>query len=395
MGCSCDFLGISPCRHVMRQPLIHAPIHNSNGNGKHALNKGPCSYRGKVVNGAILRQKGLDTRKEWVYCDHKHKPLGEVVCGCQGCGPNCYGYLSEEDAANAARIGSPRLELSRTRIDLKGHFNAGCIDYRGKLLLASRYNQAIYLSELNRETLQPIPQTMRRLSLNHESAKNGQEDPRLFTFRGRLRMTFSGISVSGTIKHDIVVNLLHAEFDDSLRVSKVWEPIYIKRRRWEKNWMPFETDAGRLFSVYDPGDRHVIIEHDTELGHSTFYCHHFWTPKFSGGVRRGGCPPILVRESNEYWHFFHGMRDHSNGNIYTCGLYTFDADSFEPKRIIPYPILSDESPSPRLRNENPAVYPCGAIRQGDEWWVSYGLYNTYTEIAKFRHADLERELRPV
>ena len=98
---------------------------------------------------------------------------------------------------------------------------------------------------------------------------------------------------------------------------------------------------------------------------------------------------------DEFWHFGHSVLYHPRGNIYTGTLTTFEArPPFRPLRMVPYPILMDSSRQ-RPRAENPAKYLVGAVRRGDRWLLSYGLHNTFSEIATFDHAALESALRPV
>lgn len=54
----------------------------------------PCIYRSEeLVEGNILRELGLDTRKNWYICESPtHELKGNPVCTCQGCGKNCSGY---------------------------------------------------------------------------------------------------------------------------------------------------------------------------------------------------------------------------------------------------------------------------------------------------------------
>jgi hypothetical protein len=41
------------------------------------------------------------------------------------------------------------------------------------------------------------------------------------------------------------------------------------------------------------------------------------------------------------------------------------------------------------------VYPCGVVRRGGEWLVSYGYHDHECRIAAFDAAALDRELCPV
>jgi hypothetical protein len=52
----------------------------------------PCVHLGGELTGAERNAAGLSHTKRWATCGHAAKPLGEYVCPCSGCGPNCAGY---------------------------------------------------------------------------------------------------------------------------------------------------------------------------------------------------------------------------------------------------------------------------------------------------------------
>lgn len=57
-----------------------------------------CRFVGEPLCGRDREARGLDHMKRWSLCLHTNKPLGEVVCHCQGCGPACPGYEVEPEA---------------------------------------------------------------------------------------------------------------------------------------------------------------------------------------------------------------------------------------------------------------------------------------------------------
>lgn len=52
----------------------------------------PCKFYGEPLSGLEREARGLGHTKLWTWCDNPTLPLGEVVCACQGCGPQCPGY---------------------------------------------------------------------------------------------------------------------------------------------------------------------------------------------------------------------------------------------------------------------------------------------------------------
>jgi predicted GH43/DUF377 family glycosyl hydrolase len=57
----------------------------------------PCRFRSEdPVPAAVAYQSGLSPLRQWYECGHPEKPLGPLVCPCQGCGPQCRGYSPSE-----------------------------------------------------------------------------------------------------------------------------------------------------------------------------------------------------------------------------------------------------------------------------------------------------------
>lgn len=55
----------------------------------------PCRFRGESLSGFERNARGLDHIRHWTFCLHVEKPLGEAVCHCRGCGPDCPGYTPD------------------------------------------------------------------------------------------------------------------------------------------------------------------------------------------------------------------------------------------------------------------------------------------------------------
>jgi hypothetical protein len=52
----------------------------------------PCPHLGRLLTGLEREARGITHVRRWKYCLHESRPLGDVVCECQGCGPGCWGY---------------------------------------------------------------------------------------------------------------------------------------------------------------------------------------------------------------------------------------------------------------------------------------------------------------
>ncbi len=257
-------------------------------------------------------------------------------------------------------------------------FNPSIIDYGGKLLFCYRNQWSgsrLWVCEIDRETLQPKSAGV-KLDLTHPRCRAGQEDPRLFVFRDRLHVQFSGVeSASGKI----IVNVMMAILTDDLKVQHVWQPKLEDRQEWEKNWQPFDCRR-ELYSVYHPhiGGAHAVLYHNSDV--VTRLEPQPWNPVWSGGDIRGGAAPVRV--GDEYWCFFHSYP------WYTMGLYTFDAcPPFRPRRMMLDPLLSPDGGIGK-----PVVFPGGAVKDGDRWLVAFGRNDQHAEIAVLDHAELESRL---
>jgi predicted GH43/DUF377 family glycosyl hydrolase len=96
---------------------------------------------------------------------------------------------------------------------------------------------------------------------------------------------------------------------------------------------------------------------------------------------------------DEYYHFFHAV---GPGPVYRAGVYTFAArPPFAVRRAAAGPLLEPDDHDRTDGSGKSVVYPCGAVRAGGEWLVSYGYHDRECRIAAFDAAALERELRPV
>jgi predicted GH43/DUF377 family glycosyl hydrolase len=314
------------------------------------------------------------------------KPLADVAC-CQGC--------TEFTAAPPFQTRSVRFDEKTLAPHLLGwRFNGGLLPWREGYLLAWRHSTSgseVYVSTLDKD-FTPTGEH-RRLDLVHERCAGGREDPRLFTFRGKLHVCFTGAlltDLGGGRK--TVASILVATLDDDLRVRSVVRPNYAGMDdSWEKNWGFFEY-ADTLYAVYTPRPHTVLRFGDDWQGETAYE-----TPgvPWNGGEMRGGAPPYRVGE--EYYCFFHDYTFPPQGRRrYRTGLYTFQAKPpFRPLRYIPEPILEGDPATNTHGHYDDSVYPCGAVVDGDDWVVSVGVHDRWTELHHFNRRELEAGLRPV
>lgn len=253
----------------------------------------------------------------------------------------------------------------------------------------------IFLQRLD-SRFKPIEQAWQLDLHHHLEASYGREDPRLFMHNDRLHIAYAGV-VSGTTQ--LHTSVLYARLTaDGSRVEEKWYPYYPYRNAWEKNWSFFEfqpTDRmtskpnqrRRLYAVYSISPHRIayIDEHQAVMDYSTGN-----DMLWYGGELRGGASPVLV--GDEYWHFAHD-RIRDGLYVYRTMLYTFASKPpFNVLRYTPQPILTADKSSKPIGQYCAAIFTCGAVRTGDDWFLSSGGHDRWTEIHRFSHSDLESRL---
>lgn len=219
----------------------------------------------------------------------------------------------------------------------------------------------------------------------------GREDPRLFRHKGAIHVAFIGVEGSTGISR---TNQCFARLGENLQVEDVWQVDVPHRRGNEKNWAFFDYQ-GELFAVYLTLPKHEVVKVDCNRATLAYSEQNPF--QWSGGEVRGGAMPVKI--GSEYWSFFHDrVSTHGGFTFYRMGLYTFDArPPFRPRRMIPEPILvADQATNVSHRGDPPnycaCVFPSGAVKRGDEWIISMGVHDRWTELRKYDHHVLEKML---
>lgn len=277
------------------------------------------------------------------------------------------------------------------------HFNASLIDYRSRRLLAyrtGRNGSQVHVCELN-ANLFPGPST--RLDLWHERAQDGREDPRLFIHEGRLHVSYGGYNGKVGQNGGTVASCMYARLTDDLRVEQIFYPEYADCRAWEKNHVWFSW-GGELFAVYDVVPHTVLhVVHDR----AELFQRVPWSPAWSGGLLRGGASPVLV--GDEYWCFFHGCVEPGGWTpygpaarrTYSIGVYTFEArPPFRPKRYTPAPVMWADPSTHPAGFWCEAIFPAGAVLDGDRWLVSAGVMDAWISVYEFSRRRIEAAMIP-
>jgi predicted GH43/DUF377 family glycosyl hydrolase len=229
----------------------------------------------------------------------------------------------------------------------------------------------------------------------HREDRGSQEDPRLFWFRGRPHVSYTGYSFWGQTE-GMVASVCYARLSpDGMRVEQSWYPHLEGRQHWEKNWAFFEWER-ELFAVHTTAPGHRVLH--IQEGRAYPFTERFWSPAWAHGVMRGGAAPVRVGE--EFWCFFHAVQHlegaHQNKR-YVAGLYTFEArPPFRPLRLLPVPLLlMEDDTRPKTGYAGPnVVFPGGAYLNQGGWTVACGVHDSYCDLVQFDHDELQRLLQP-
>lgn len=342
-----------------------------------------CVYRGDRVGGDIhvCHLKGQCSRTEPVEgmqrCDQCSERSPTIVYPASGW-------------PQVESIPEPAITpMWRVRIPLKTHsivLNNSIIEHRGRLYMAYRNGWGganIRICELNDryEVVRNEPLKIARSQWNSV----GCEDPRLFVYRGKLHVAFTGVeSQRGLIAH-----VMYARISDNFAVEQVFLPQFMSRNAWEKNWSFFEHED-RLYCEYSCRPRIILsvdddkasIVHADPDGHQAI------------GTIRGGASPVFWR--GEFYCFDHRVMKLGSESWYVIGVHTFESKPpFRLARSSELPLLIPD------RNHRPqphvpfVVYPCGAVLRNNQWVVSFGYFDHRCELAAFDVNEVEKLLSPV
>jgi predicted GH43/DUF377 family glycosyl hydrolase len=265
-------------------------------------------------------------------------------------------------------------------------FNPSIIESGDGYLFCWRHGWAgcqVWACRLNKE-FKPVGEA-KELGLTQQGANKGREDPRWFRFRGKLHLWYIGVT-SG--KRGTFTNVCYARVNEqTLEVEKRFLPHYPMRQFWEKNIAFFDFN-GMLFASYTVCPHRVWrVDGNQVLSYESK-----WSHKWSGGEMRGGASPVRV--GDEYFHFFHGLMMQANGRrLYNVGLVVYEArPPFKVKRYTPDPLdVADPKTCPPGQYAD-VLFTCGAVKVGDQWALSLGVHDRWSEIRFYDAAEVERRL---
>lgn len=382
-----------------RQPLLPAPAE-----GIAKLQQ--LQYIGKAPPAVKLKRSGAEV----LQCKHLGPSLEPEKPGCQGCakrictrrGTTTLGYCMTE--CTACTQPEPKLPPAHKRRAVKvirfdasnlspetggQRLNPSIIQHDDGYLLAYRYSWNNALVNIIRLSPTFEPRDFGRyVSLNHYEASAGREDPRLFRFRGKHHISFTGWLGNWSTRWNLA-NMLYARLNDDLDVEAIYYPKLPWRSSWEKNHVYFDH-RGNLHGVYSLAP-HIVYELDEE---SVVRVHQTETKhRWEYGHLRGGASPVL--HNGQYYHFFHGMLQRQVGRVYSLGCAVFEAKPpFRIVRITHEPLaIAENATNPGIDSD--VIFPGGAVFTGGHWVIAMGVHDSWSELRFYTPEYVESMLSPI
>jgi predicted GH43/DUF377 family glycosyl hydrolase len=303
--------------------------------------------------------------------------------------------------------------------DLPGgpyHYNAGLVEHGGRLLLAyrdqeerdgpTRGGSRIGIAELRGDPLEPHESRVLDLPpcFENRGVTESREDPRLFVHAGSLWMSYAAWDRQGVCGQALarLTEKRRADVENGGRggagdlvwdVDEVIQVDYANNfssGKWQKNWA-FLHDYPTLRMVYAP-DPHEVVDVGAD-GRGTLVARERGV-QWQWGQVRGGTPPVL--HNGLYWSFFHSRLMSQGPRFrYFAGAYAFGPrPPHRPEVVSVEPILGASRHDPNRSHLPLVVFPCGAVMRDGEWWVSLGVNDHSTAVARIPHDWLVKRMRP-
>lgn len=361
--------------------------------------------------------KRLRTLQQVKLCRHLGPVLGPVKAGCGICGDRyfcskfgettlvycretCQAYESKLKSGKPKELPPAEYRYARNAIKITPEtmspetggvrLNPSLIRNGAGYLFVYRNrwdNSAISVIRLDHH-FHPIG-TASYLSLNHYQATMGREDPRLFRYRGKVHVSFTGWLGEDTIRWN-QANMLYARLSDQLEVDRIYFPDIPGRASWEKNHVYFEND-GKLYLIYSISP-HIVFQVDDEKILERYETD--TETEWNAGHLRGGCSPVL--HQGKYYHFFHGTADKpTGGRVYSLGLAVFEAKlPFRILKITHFPLdAGDPVTNPGITSD--VIFPGGAVYLNGMWAIAMGVHDKWSEIRFYPEKYVEQSLSTI
>lgn len=239
----------------------------------------------------------------------------------------------------------------------------------------------------------------RLLHPQHSASNDWYADPRLYRFGNRLHLYWN----SGWQEPENQQFLV--ELDASgLLPSGPARSLHLTRARQaiEKNWTFFGDDLD--YAIYAPQPHRVLRLFDQDNCRLIFeetFCHEWPRTSFARryATLRGGAPPVQL--GGDFMSFCHCVVPTSLGYRYFAAAYRFSATPPFHLLSLPTTVLGLARNHGRGLAEstlNPAtehvVYPSGALLQGNDLLIAYGLNDAQLCFARVPVHAFEATQRP-
>jgi predicted GH43/DUF377 family glycosyl hydrolase len=288
-------------------------------------------------------------------------------------------------------------------------FNNSICHYQGKLMMAYRAESPadgklsqIKICELDPKTFKSrnvktvtIPPIQPHVTL--------WEDPRLFTHKGELWMSFIAASyIKG--QHWACQGI--AMIGHHFQPDRIFYPAIGNNENHistgngkmtrEKNWTFFSYD-GEIHVIYSINPLKVGF-FCGESGHVDFFKPTMVKHAWKWGELHGGTG--LVEFNGLLVGCFHSFTREAQRN-YHCGFYAIDPQTWQVAFMSELPWMSAtyDNPNDKRTLEQSwrpnVVFPCGMIEHEDEFLISYGWQDCRSMLVKVKQDVVWNNLQPV
>lgn len=245
------------------------------------------------------------------------------------------------------------------------------------------------------------------MRLPHFFDREHFEDPRCVFHRGVTLLSACNFVVTNngrgwTGAHQVLLPIPHMDAKNQWVCPNRIDPVYGfngptigKDAGMEKNWLWFfHQDSLHLVYQANP---HIVCR----FSPAGVFEQEFNTEnpeiKWDYGTIRGGTPPVLTADGDEYLSFFHSsLPSETKHRRYYMGAYTFESQPpFRITRMTVEPLLAGSDQDICSDTKPLVVFPCGSRLKDGKWLVSLGVNDLASAWIEIPHGDLEPLLVPV
>ena len=241
----------------------------------------------------------------------------------------------------------------------------------------------------------------------HFFDKEHFEDPRAIFHRGVTYLSACNFVVVNngrgwTGAHQVLLPVPSMDHKNTWVCPNRIDPIYGtngpaigKDTGAEKNWLWF-FHQDQLHMVYQASP-HIVCRFSPAGKFEQEYKTFEKTLEWPYGTIRGGTPPVLTDDGDEYLTFFHSsLPDEEYHRRYYMGAYTFEAQPpFRITRMTTEPLLAGSHQDVWSKDKPLVVFPCGSRLKDGKWLVTMGVNDLASAWIEIPHAELEPKLAEV